>query len=326
MAAQCCSASGRGSLLFASTVFVLFAIARASSPQFDSFTIQPEDRLVNKLGVKLTFSFRPSSASTKLREGDVVNLNYVDNFFQAAFFNAAIESNAPSGCVFQVVSSYPTHQRVILVLERSGTSACAGYSGTTAATITVTGLKTGTGAKAPGDIKLKTTLDSTEIILDLCVTQGKCMGHLGNKVLNPTFTMDSNHRFEFRTASAATLTFKTSPGGGPLCSSSQTGSSGSVVLPGRITLHFPSGFFSSTATPTVAIDNSAAATSAAPTLTSIVLNITSGCVPHNTDIAVTLSGLTMGPAMHSVPDGISITTSHDIRPQPHNNGIGRHQC
>ncbi len=86
---------------------------------------------------------------------------------------------------------------------------------------------------------------------------------------------------------------------------------GSLPVSGTITLSHPANFFAASSVPDVSTNGSAIINCTSQTAASIILSVQDGAVQASTELTVTLKGLTMGGATSSVPNSMSVTTSHD---------------
>ncbi len=113
-----------------------------------------------------------------------------------------------------------------------------------------------------------------------------------------SFSITVADRQSNKTGSAATFVFSPSAGG-------------AIPTSGTITLNHPIGFFLTSPTPSVSTSGSATLNCTSQTSGSIVLTVQAGSVAASAALTVTLQGLTMGSVTSSVPNSISVTTSHD---------------
>ena len=120
---------------------------------------------------------------------------------------------------------------------------------------------------------------------------------LSQAVSKTTFAIEQVHRFAGKKNASAIFSFETS-------------SFGSISEGGRITLVYPSGFFSADAIPMVKINNNIHGLASALSATSIVITTSVGMLMSNSNVTVLLEGLTMGSATASRDNFITISTSN----------------
>jgi len=115
------------------------------------------------------------------------------------------------------------------------------------------------------------------------------------------FVIEDSDRVADKTNVAATFSFTTTAGG-------------ALVIGSNITLTYPPGFFSSSATPSVLMSGSASGTSAPPSLTAIVVTTATVGIAASANVIVTLTGLKLGPVTAGNSTGITLSTSSDLTP------------
>jgi len=162
----------------------------------------------------------------------------------------------------------------------------------TAITVTLSGLTIGdvTAGNSNG-ITILTSADTTASV-------GVASGAIGGRVTNPSFTIASVDRVAGKSSAAATFAFTSTAGG-------------EIAPNGKITLIYPSNFFATSPTPTVAMSGSITGTAAAPTLNFIIITTAAATLGSSTSVTVTLLGLTMGPTNNGSV-GVVIRTSSDF--------------
>ncbi len=225
---------------------------------------------------------------TDVMPGQTIALHMPPGYFLGTV--TSISSTVPGlTATSATVSSFST----TLVLTTAGAA-----SGTSAITMTLTGLTLGAAHSAStGGFKLSLNggalsngLDAPEIAM-------------GTTAMVPhavMFTIAQADRIPFKNNVPVTLSFTTS-----------------AALPtgGKITLHYPAGFFATTAIPTVAAGATSAmnmtVTCDPPTATAIVITTAVVGIPASTHFTITLSGLTMGAATAGSATGITVQTSVD---------------
>jgi hypothetical protein len=140
---------------------------------------------------------------------------------------------------------------------------------------------------------------SNSVFGDPCYGTLKRLGILATcstKVTNVMFAVAAADRVAGKAAVQATFSFTPSAGG---------------AGPSSVTLNYPPGFFSPSATPTTTLSTAGATlTPGAPGVTSIILAATGSLMAALTAVTVTLVGCTMGVAM-AAADSVTVRTDTD---------------
>ena len=154
--------------LIAVALFILFPrTANCSEISSFVFTMAPGDRLVDKTGVSVTFSFVATSGM--FLTATVMELGYSDNTFREVCTTLdacttanvlAIVSPQKSGCNYRVKESKIGKTKVDMVQDPTpGSPTCAGILSGTSVSVTITGMKVGELRTFDTTLKLKTKLD-----------------------------------------------------------------------------------------------------------------------------------------------------------------------
>jgi hypothetical protein len=256
------------------------------------FGIATSDRVAGKTGAAATFSFT-TTAGGALAAGDKITLTYPSSFFSSTGTPGVQISGSgpPTGTV-----ATPTSTQIVITIATQSIAA------STAVTVTVTGLTMGAAtAGSSTGITVATSVDQT-------ASSGVSSGVIGGQVTSALFGIATSDRVAGKTGAAATFSFTTTAGG-------------ALAAGGKITLTYPSSFFSSTGTPGVQISGSGPPTGtvATPTSTQIVITIATQSIAASTAVTVTVTGLTMGAATAGSSTGITVATSVD---QTASSGVG----
>jgi len=225
------------------------------------------------------FSFTTNGG--QLTVGSVITLMFPSGFFATTSMPlVAISGNAAGG------AAAPSATYIGITIS-SGTLAVG-----TAVTVTLTGLTM--GASTAGNsigITILTSADTTASV-------GVASGTIGGRVTNPSFTIASVDRVAGKSSAAATFAFTSTAGG-------------ALAPNGKITLIYPSNFFATSTTPTVAMSGGITGTAAAPTSNYIIITTATATLGSSAAVTVTLLGLTMGPTNNGTV-GVHIRTSSDV--------------
>jgi hypothetical protein len=123
-------------------------------------------------------------------------------------------------------------------------------------------------------------------------------GHIGDRVTFTSFSITVADRQSNKSGSSVTFAFWPSAGG-------------SIPISGTITLHYPANFFLPSSAPVALTNASIKINCTSQSASFIVLTVQNGTVSASTALLVTLIGLTIGSATSSIPNSVSVTTSHD---------------
>jgi hypothetical protein len=237
--------------------------------------------VANKTSAAATFGFT-TTAGGALAAGSNITLTYPSGFFASAGSpSVQISGGGATGSV-----ATPTGTQIVI------TTAAQAINGSTAVTVTVTGLTMGGTPTAGGGISVATSVDQT-------ASASVASGVIGGAVTSVTFGVALADRVANKTSAAATFAFTTTAGG-------------ALAAGSNITLTYPSGFFASAGSPSVQISGGGATGSVAtPTGTQIVITTAAQAIDGSTAVTVTVTGLTMGVAMASSSNGVTVRTSAD---------------
>ena len=104
---------------------------------------------------------------------------------------------------------------------------------------------------------------------------------IGGRVSVGAFVIQDSDRVADKANVAATFSFTTTAGG-------------ALAIGSNVTLTYPPGFFSSSATPSVLMSGSVSGASAAQSATAIVVTTATAVVAASTNVIVILTGLRLG--------------------------------
>jgi hypothetical protein len=241
------------------------------------FAVAAADRVAGKAAVQATFSFTPSAGGASPIS---VTLNYPPGFFSPSATPTATSSSVDT------VLTPETPGVTSIVLSVTGTA----LSAATAVTVTLAGCTLGP-ARAAGDVTVQTSADPIP-------SNAVASGVIGGAVTSVSFGIAADEHVAGRTNVAATFSFTPSAGG---------------ASPISVTLNYPPGFFSPSATPNATSSSvDTILTPETPGVTSIVLSVTGTALSAATAVTVTLAGCTLGPAR--VAGGVTVQTSADPIP------------
>jgi hypothetical protein len=258
-----------------------------------TFGVALADRVANKTSAAATFAFT-TTAGGALAAGSNITLTYPSGFFASAGSpSVQISGGGPTGSV-----ATPTDKQIVI------TTAAQAIDGSTAVTVTVTGLTMGgTPTAGSNDVSISTSKDPI-------ASSGVSSGAIGGQVTSTSFAMAASDRVAGKAGTAATFSFTTTAGG-------------ALAAGSNITLTYPSGFFASAGSPSVQISGGGPTGSVAtPTDKQIVITTAAQAIDGSTAVTVTVTGLTMGGAP-TAGGGISVATSVDQTSAFVENGYGR---
>jgi hypothetical protein len=264
--------------MFAIVLVALICSAKGQ-PSGVTFLVADADRVADQPNVDATFTFTPSAGGAGPTS---VTLNYPSGFFATSATPTAKASTAGA----TLTPAQPGALYIVLTVGGSSPLAAG-----TAVTVTLVGCTIGPARAASDSVTVQTNTDPT------ASSPAVSCGRIGGAVTAVTFLVAAFGRFAYRTNVEATFTFTPSSGG---------------AGPSNITLNYPSGFFSTYATPTAKASTAGATlTPMRPGALSIVLTV-GGSAPlaAGTAVTVTLVGCTIGPA-RAASDSVTVQTNTD---------------
>jgi len=152
-------------------------------------------------------------------------------------------------------------------------------------------------------ISLESWLTRCEGVFDISLgfATFMCVSKYSKRVTFSMFDILATNRIANKTNVSVSFSFTTSSGS-------------SLAIGSFISLMYPSGFFSTFATPSVTMSGSFAGTSSTPSSSAIVITTATAVIPASTNVTVTLSGLRLGPITAGNISGITLSTSADFTP------------
>jgi hypothetical protein len=239
-----------------------------------TLTIQPSERIAGSTNRRITISF---ITVTSLPTGGSITINYPSGFFKSGVIPFVVGANT------NIIDTSSFSETSIFLYV------CAPV---VAGTIVVTlgGVTLGPVTSGSLGISVSTSMDY--------VSSGVSTGSItaSSQITGVILTINSIDRVAGASSKTITLTFKTST----------RHPSGS-----KITLVYPPAFFGSGISPTSIVSGYSFATGSVFEASSIILNLLNTEINAATTLAITLSGVKMGPPMSEKTAGIYVETSED---------------